>query len=448
LISRILVLGAAGDLATRHLLPALAHLVSDGRLPPDVRVSGIGREPLDSAGYRDLAVAQLEAHAAHLPLADRAALVSRLEYSRADLDQSPDLRSVLGEGPVIAYLALPPSLYPAAVEALRVGGVAAGSRIVLEKPFGVDLASARRLNSVLHSVFSEEDVFRVDHFLHHQSVQDLIALRFGNPIFEPLWRREHVERVEITWEETAGVAGRVDFYDRTGALRDMVQSHLLQVLALVAMEVPSSFDERRFRDEKLAVLRRVRPPTGEDIARRTARGRYGQATRPGRVARGYLQEAGVDPSRETETYAWLQMEVDTPRWRGVPFVLRTGKALGLPRRRVAVQFRAAKGPLSGGPAVLGLEMAPDRVTLELSVVDSAGLPALVPTHLQAVRPRQPLPASARILLDVLAGDPTLAIRDDEAEHCWRIVDAVLEGWRAGAPPLQEYAAGSNGPTSP
>lgn len=449
MISRLLVLGAVGDLATRHLLPALAHLVRDGGLPQDLTVTGIGRETLDSAAYQDLATARLEAHAGHVDAADRAALVARLTYVQADLVGRADLRPLLTDGPVIAYLALPPAVYPAAVDALRTGGVAPGSRIVLEKPFGVDAASAQHLNALLHSVFDERDVFRVDHFLHHQAMQDLIALRFGSPVFTPLWGREHIEKVEITWEEAASVAGRVDFYDRTGALRDMVQSHLLQVLALVAMDVPSGFDERSFRDAKVAVLRRVRIPTAEDVERRTARGRYGPCDDlAGHVPRGYLQETGVDPSRETETYAWVQLDVDTPRWRGVPFVLRTGKALGRPRRRVTVHFRAVEGPFASGPAALHVEMAPDRVSVEVHVAGPAGLPVLVPARLDVVRPRQPQPASARILLDVLAGDPTLAVRDDEAEHCWHIVDAILDGWRAGASALQEYAAGSSGPRTP
>jgi len=449
MIDRLVVLGAAGDLASRHLLPALAHLWASSGLPPTLRVLGVGREPLSSQDYRDLATARLAEHAAGAALSDRAALVQRLDYLHADLERRTDLQWALGTEPVVAYLALPPAAYAPAIQALRAGGIAPRSRIVVEKPFGEDLSTARELSRLLHIVFSEQDVFRVDHFLHHQTVQDLMALRFATPLFEPLWNRDHMERVEITWEETVGVAGRAGFYDRTGALRDMVQSHLLQVLALVAMEVPARLDERCLRGEKVAVLRRVHAMTRDEVATLTARGRYTAGSVEGRPQRGYLEEAGVDPARGTETYACLQLAVDTPRWRGVPFVLRTGKALGRPRRRIALHFRAALGPvLSGAPAVLSLDMAPDRVTLEVGVTGSAGLPEVMREQLALSRPRQPLPASARLLRDVLAGDPTLAVRDDEAEQCWRIIDAVRATWLAGVPALQDYAAGSAGPDLP
>ncbi|MBA2445053.1 MAG: glucose-6-phosphate dehydrogenase [Nocardioidaceae bacterium] len=448
-IDRLVVLGAAGDLAIRHLLPALAHLQSHGGLPAALRVLGVGREPLTSQDYRDLAALQLAEHASGVDSAHRAALINRLDYMQADLERRPDLRQALGTGPIIAYLALPPSVYASAVQALQDGGIAPGSRIVIEKPFGTDLGSARELSRLLHTVVREQDVFRVDHFLYHQAVQDLLALRFANPIFEPLWSCEHLERVEITWEETAGVAGRAEFYDRTGALRDMVQSHLLQILALVAMEAPAALDERCLREEKVAVLRRVNALIPSEVATRTARGRYTAGNVQGQALRGYLQETGVDASRDTETYACLQLTVNVPRWHGVPFVLRTGKALGLPRRHIALHFRAARrGMLPVTHAVLCLEMAPDRLTLELQAVGPSGLPEVEPVLLEVARRRQVMPASARLLRDVLAGDPTLTVRDDEAEQCWRIIDSVLVTWRAGVPTLQNYAAGSAGPGPP
>jgi len=448
-IDRIVVLGAGGDLASRHLLAALAHLIADGSLPSELRVLGVGREPLTNQTYRDLAASRLAEYAAGVDSADRAALVQRLRYKQADLERRPDLRTALGTKPVIAYLALPPSAYAPTVHVLQTAGIAPGSRIVVEKPFGEDLASARELSRLLHTVFNEQDVFRADHFLHHQTVQDLLAVRFTNPIFEPLWDRKHIERVEITWEETAGVAGRADFYDRTGALRDMIQSHLLQIVALVAMEAPAAFDERCLRDEKVAVLRRVHSLTPDEVAVRTARGRYTAGSVRGQGRRGYLEEPGVDPTRGTETYAYLELAVDVPRWRGVPFVLRTGKAVSRPHRRIELRFRAAPGgALPGAPAVLRLEMAPDRVTLDLHATGPLGLPGVEPVRLEVSRQGQPMPASARLLHDVLAGNPTFAVRDDEAEQCWRIIDSVLRTWRAGVPPLQDYTVGSDGPHLP
>ncbi len=449
MIDRLVILGAVGDLATRHLLAALAYLLSHGGLPSTIRVLGVGREPLTSQNYRDLAALRLAEHAPSVESLDRTALVGRLDYLQADLEQRPDLRAALGAGPVIAYLALPPSVYTPAVQALEDGGIAPGSRIVVEKPFGENVASARELSRLLHTVVDEQDVFRVDHFLYHQVVQDLLALRFANSIFEPLWDREHLQCVEVTWEETGGVAGRADYYDRIGALKDMVQSHLLQILALVAMEVPVALDERCLRGAKVAALRRVHALSPSEVAIRTVRGRYTTGQVQGRALPGYLQEIGVDPSRDTETYACVQLNVDTPRWRGVPFLLRTGKALGQPRRRIALHFRAQRlGLLPGAPAVLCLNMAPDRVTLELRVTGPGGLPGVEPVQLEVMRPRQLMPASAQLLRDVLAGNPTLTVRDDEAEECWRIIDSVLGGWRTGVPNLQDYPAGSVGPKLP
>lgn len=449
LIRGMVVLGAVGDLASRHLLPALAHLLETGNLPSPLRILGVGREQLTSETYRDLARHRLAEHAAGINLDDRAALVQRLDYLQADVEQRPDLRPALAAGPVIVYMALPPATYPPAVKALHAGGIAAGSRIVVEKPFGEDLASARELSRLLHTVFAEKDVFRADHFLHHQTVQDLLALRFSNPIFGTLWDRDHIERVEITWEEVASVRGRADFYDRTGALRDMVQSHLLQLVAIVAMEAPAAFDERCLRAEKVAVLRHIHSLTAEEVAAQTARGRYTAGNVEGSSLRGYLHELGVDPSSDTETYAYLRLMVDVPRWRGVPFLLRTGKALGRPCRRIAIHFRAAPGgvlpPLN---AILCLDMTPDRLALKLGTAGSAGLPSVAPAWLAVSRARQPLPASARLLRDVLAGDSTLAVRDDETEQCWRIIDSVRAAWRTGVPALQDYRAGSAGPMLP
>jgi len=448
-IDRLVVLGAMGDLATRHLLPALVHLLGDGSLPSPLRVLGVGREPLSTHDYRCLATRTLADHVPGLDAGDRAALVGRLDYLQADLDGRPDLTAALRPGPVIAYLALPPAVYAPAVHALKAGGIASGSRIVVEKPFGEDVASARALSRLLHTVVDERDVFRVDHFLYHQTVQDLLALRLANPIFEPLWNQEHVERVEITWEETTGVAGRAGFFDRTGALKDMIQSHLLQVLAIVAMEAPSRLDERSLRDEKVAVLRQISSLTPSEVATRTARGRYTAGAVDGQALCSYVQEPGVDRGRHTETYACLQLSVNAPRWRDVPFVLRAGKALGRPRRRVALHFRTPRGRgLPGAPAVLCLEMAPDRMTLEVQAAGPSGMPEVEPVLLEVARARQPLPASARMLRDVLAGDPTYVVRDDETEECWRIIDSVLTTWRAGLPVLQNYEAGSVGPVCP
>ena len=458
-------------------------------MPADLRVVAVAREPLTTTEYRDLVGGRLERHAPDLPASCRDDVLARLDYHEADLDGAPSLAAVGGPEPVIAYLALPPARYPAAVRALRAAGIHPDSRIAVEKPFGRDGRSATELTELLHATVPEHGVFRVDHFLHHQTVQTLLSLRLANRLLEPLWCARHVERVDITWEETTGVGTRGDFYDGTGALRDMVQSHLLQLLAVVAMDLPATLDERSLRDAKAATLRAVRPPAPEDLARDSVRGVYTAGRAGGRVGgraggragggvggrvgggvdggaggrpdvglsqgwdggglAGYADLPGVDPARGTETYAALRLGLDTERWSGVPFVVRTGKALGEDRRSVAVRFRAPDAvpgfPSPAGGGVLRVEMVPERVSLELSSAGPEGFGGLVPLSLVAQPPRPSLPPSARLLLDLLRGDPTLSVRDDEAQECWRVVDAVLAGWRTGAVPLRLYPAGSAGP---
>ncbi len=438
---RLVVLGAAGDLASRHLLAALAALLAAGELPPALRIVAVDRAPLTGPTYRQLATARLAEHARGTPAAVRATLVRRLEYAQVDVAEHPDLRPVLGEEPVIAYAALPPMTYAPAVRALRAGGMAPTSRLVLEKPFGHDRASAAALSRLAHGLVPERDLYRVDHFLHHQSVRDLLAVRLSGAVLAPGWDGRHVESVEIVWEERGGVAGRVDYYDHTGALVDMVQSHLLQLLALVAMEPAAAPGPQTLRDQKADVLASVRPPDPDEVATRTARGRYSAGTVDGKPQRGYLEEEGVVPARGTETYVCLRLDVDTPRWRGVPFVLRTGKAVGRPRRHVELRLRPAPDDPSAPRAVLGLHLGPDRLALRANAAGRTRLPDLKSVRL-GPRPRRPLPASARLLRDVLRGDPTFAVGADENQECWRIVDAVRAGWRvAGAPALREYPAG-------
>jgi glucose-6-phosphate 1-dehydrogenase len=446
-LTRMVVLGATGDLALRHLLPALVRLVAAGSAPSDLTVAAVSREPMTTSEYRRVLAARLEHHAGTVPLAAREDLLARIEYHAADLERSTSLAAAVGADPVIAYLALPPATYPLAVRALREAGIHPASRIAVEKPFGTDAGSARALTELLHATVPERNVFRVDHFLHHQTVQNLLALRWHNPFVERLWSREHVERVEIVWEETAGVGDRAGFYDGTGALRDMVQSHLLQLVALVAMDLPAELDERHLRDAKADVLRTVRPPCVGDVSRQTVRGRFTAGVVDGAPVRGYAELPGVDPDRDVETYAALRLEVDDERWRGVPFLLRTGKALGQNRRTVTLHLRApaTRGGAAAPAGALQISMLPERIGLRLALCGPDGAWAPAPVELAAEPPPPSLPASGRLLLDLLSGDPARAVRDDEAQECWRVVDAVLAGWREAATPVREYAAGSAGP---
>lgn len=443
-LDRLVVLGAAGDLVTRHLLPALAELELHGLLPPALRVIGVGREPFRTETYRAMAEKQLAQHTAAIPRRTLTAVLDRLEYHQHDLLEEPDLTWPLGRSPALIYLALPSAVYPAATRALRRAGVAADSRVLLEKPFGHDQSSARELTDLLHTVVPEDEVFRVDHFLYHQSVQDLLAIRLGNPWLESSWNSDHVESVEITWEETATVRGRADFYDQTGALRDMVQSHLLQVLALVAMDLPTALVPEPLHDAKVTLLRHVQLAANLDARRSSTRGRY-LAGRVGENAVGpYLDEPGVDEKRSTETYARLELEVRSQRWGGVPFILSTGKALAEERKQVRIRFRPPSGLSTPGSA-LTLTLSPPELSLDIALSGPDGLPGITQAPLTLSRPSQALRPSARLVLDALAGNTTFAVRDDEVEQCWRIVEPVLASWSQGSPAFQDYAAGSAPP---
>jgi glucose-6-phosphate 1-dehydrogenase len=359
------------------------------------------------------------------------------------------LGEATGDGAAIVYLALPPSVFEDVLRGLSAAGLADGARIVLEKPFGDGVASARRLNALLHDVVPEDAVFRVDHFLGHQTVQNVLGLRFANRLFEAVWDASHIARVDIVWDETLTVEGRAGFYDATGALRDMVQNHLLQILCLVAMEPPLSLHPDDVRDRKVDVLRAIRTPDPADAARHSVRGRYGAGRTDGRDVPAYVDEEGVDADRATETFAEVRLFVDNRRWRDVPFVLRTGKALRADRHHVTLHFRPVPhlpfGDATGAPQHLRLGIDPDEIALAVAL-NGPGDPATIEAGTLAceLAPAE-LGAYATVLADVLDGDQLLSIRADEAEEAWRIVEPVLEAWGGGLVPLVDYAAGGDGP---
>lgn len=448
-LARIAILGATGDLTRRSLVPAIGALLAGGLIASSCSITAVGRREWSDREYLDwLAAGDFVANG---PAEAWELLKKRLRYRAADVTAASDLRAALapGDGPLVIYLALPPAMVPATVRAIAASGVPAGSRIVLEKPFGESRSSARELNALLHEVFPEDAVYRIDHFLHKQTVQNILGLRFANRILEPLWSREHVERVDIVWDETIALEGRAGYYDRAGALIDMVQNHLLQLLCLIAMEPPATVSPRDLRDRKVEVLRATRELVDADVAARTRRARYGPGRIGNRAAVGYVDEPGVVPSRDTETYAEVELAIDNWRWSGVPFRLRTGKALARDTREIVVRFRAVPHVAfpEQEPAKndLRLTLDPDSISLGLNV-NSPGDPFDVePIELEAQLAKQEIPAYGRLLLGVLAGDPTFSIRDDEAEEAWRVIEPIRRAWTAGIVPLADYPAGSDDP---
>jgi len=448
MIQRLVIFGATGDLTARYLLPGLAALRTTGELGDDFELIATAREGWDDQQFRAWAVGQLDRHAEGLPAADRTAVVAASRYQRADIGDPASIAAVIGaDQPVAAYLALPPAVFPAAVSGLHEAGLPAGSRIVLEKPFGEDLDSAIALNKLLAEVLPEQAIFRVDHFLAMTTVQNLLGTRLANRLLEPLWNSSHIAEVEILWDESLALEGRAGYYDGVGALKDMVQNHLLQLLCLVAMEPPISLGERDLRDRKVDVLRSVRPPAGDDIVRQCRRARYLAGRAGSHDVPAYVNEDGVDPAHHTETFTEVELALDNWRWPDTIFRLRTGKALARDRKEVVVHFRPVPHLAFAGDAVpnqLSFGLDPEDLRLGLTGI-GAHATTLAPLTM-ATRLQPPaLPAYGRLLHAVLTGDAALSIRGDEAEQSWKVVAPILSAWAKDLVPLEEYPAGSDGP---
>jgi glucose-6-phosphate 1-dehydrogenase len=451
MIDRLVIFGATGDLTARFLLPALAALRATEKLPDDFSVMCTSRPPWSTDEYRRWAADQLDAYGRVWPEEARQAAVASLSYRSTDISDPAAVAAVIGDAPVAVYLALPPALFGPVIQTLHRAGLPPDSRIVLEKPFGEDLDSALRLNQLLATVLPESAVFRVDHFLAMTTVQNVLGGRLANRVIEAVWNSTHIEEVEIVWEETLALEGRAGYYDGVGALKDMVQNHLLQLLCLVAMEPPLSLSERDLRDRKLDVLRAIRPLSEDDVRHHTRRARYAAGRVGDHDIPAYVDEEGVDPSRGTETFAELVLWIDNWRWSGTRFRLRTGKAFAADRKEVIVHFRpvphvAAQDVPDLTPNVLRFGLEPEGMALHLVGVGSQPR-TLEPLRLTAPTPAATLPAYARLLLDVLHGDATLSIRGDEAEQAWRVVTPVLSAWQRNVPPMLQYPAGSAGPPS-
>jgi glucose-6-phosphate 1-dehydrogenase len=450
MIERIVLFGASGDLAGRMLMPAIAQLAQAALLPSGLTVVGSANTDWSTEDFRDHMSGELGQHASDVAPTARDAVVRMLSYQPADVSRPEDVRRVVGEErkDTLVYLALPTGLLEAVLPALATAALRPSEAVAIEKPFGSDLASARRLNEILRTQMPEPTIFRVDHFLSSELVLRVVALRFLNRVFEPTWNAVHVERVDISWLESLTLEGRASYYDDAGALKDMVQNHLMEALALVLMEQPARLDSDSFRGTRVAALRSVAAPTAESVRGNTVRARYGAGKIGSRQVPSYVDEPGVNPSRNTETYASVTLEVDSARWAGVPFTLRSGKAMAEDSGEIAVHFRSLPGSLADRwpgiePNVLRLGLMQPYVRLSMTL--NAPGPEVESRELELhSAPLQRAPY-ANLLLEMLHGDATLFIRGDEAEEAWRIIDPVMEGWTAGDVPMQTYPAGGTPP---
>ncbi len=458
----MLVFGGSGDLALHKLLPALYHLHRDGRLAADMRIIAVARSPLQRSQYQALAERHCRAQVARADFTSDSwqGFAERLDYLAMDAAQSAEygrLARLLGNptGRLrIFYLATAPALFAAIAEHLATAGLAdARSRIVLEKPIGHSLASAQAINATIGRVFSEAQVFRIDHYLGKETVQNLMALRFANALFEPVWRSGHIEHVQISVNETLGVENRGAYYDRAGAMRDMLQNHLLQLLCLVAMEAPMRFDAESVRNEKVRILQALRPISGLDVQDRTVRGQYVAGQIAGQDVPAYYFEKQVDNDSDTETFVALRAEIDNWRWAGVPFYLRTGKRMARKCSQIVIQFKPVPQRLFDNDQAncLVIRLQPEeRISLQLmgkSPGKGMRLTAMeLDLNLAQVFPqKRRWDAYERLLLDVIEGDSTLFMRRDEVEAAWAWVDPILDGWQQYYQSPRPYPAGRNGP---
>ncbi|MFL6046060.1 MAG: glucose-6-phosphate dehydrogenase [Propionibacteriaceae bacterium] len=444
----LVVLGAGGDLAGRLLLPGLAGLVNRRKL--SVSLIGSDRVDWDDDRWRDRVQRAFASEVEASPEVDAVARTTR--YVRADVTDPKDLDHVLRScsAPVIFYFALPPAVTEHACRALTALTVPPNTRLVMEKPFGRDAASADKLNQVLTRLVPEDQIFRVDHYLGMSTVLNILGLRYTNLMLESVLDSTHVASIDIILDESLALEGRAGYYDNAGALVDMLQSHALHVLSFLAMEPPSTIGPRDVRDGAAAVLRATRvwgnDPVGSSRRARYTAGRVGERTLP-----SYVDEEGVDPARATETLAEVMVEVNNWRWAGVPFKLRAGKALRKLDKRVMITFQEPNWVPEG---LLGYER-PDRIHIGLDPevlrfdfnINGIADPRTVErVGMEVNLGPGDLPAYGQVLAGVLAGDPTLSVRGDQAVETWRIVEPVLQAWRGDAVPMEEYQAGSNGPT--
>ena len=454
-VSQLLLFGATGDLSRRMLLPSLYGLDAEGLLPADLSIVATARSEMDDAAFRASAITALAEHvpADFFDPAKANAFVNRFTYVPLDATRPAGfarLAETIDPAKGLAiFLSTAPALFKATIAGLVAAGLTGDRvRLALEKPLGSDLASSREINDAVAAAFPEERTFRIDHYLGKETVQNLLALRFANSLFEPLWNSAHIDHVQISVAETIGLEGRGDYYDGAGAMRDMVQNHMLQLLALVAMEPPADFDAASVRDEKVKVLRSLRPIGAYEVANRVVTGQYG----------GYAEELGR-PS-DTETFVALKAQVDNWRWAGVPFYLRTGKRMATRKTEIFIQFKCVPHSMF---ASRGATTKANKLVISIQPEENIRLMVMAKTpglDRDGIRLREvPLDidipnafadkrrriAYERLLLDLVEGDPTLFVRRDEVEAQWQWIDGVRAAWAEAGVTPQDYSAGSSGP---
>jgi glucose-6-phosphate 1-dehydrogenase len=473
----LVIFGATGDLARRKLLPALYNLAHEGALPERFNLIGVSRREQSDDEFRDFARDAIKEFSRREP-DDQVlgGLMERLRYIGFSFDEQPgydqlakaidELDEANGGEPLnrAYYLSTAPEFFPVIVKALREAGLnrhdKADVRAVIEKPFGTDLESARSLQEVVSSVFRERQVFRIDHYLGKETVQNIMAFRFANYLFEPVWNRNYIDHIQITAAEDLGIGTRAGYYDQAGALRDLVQNHMLQLLTFVCMEPPTSFEANKVRDEKVKVLGAITPPTPEEVAETTVRAQYTKGVVGGEEVPGYLEESDVPGDSQTETYAALKLEVHNWRWAGVPIFLRTGKRLARKVTEIAVNLKPVPHLAFSSHGSVGVQPNQLILTVQPNEGVSLSLAAKIPGSGMRIRPvnmeflygtsfmSQSPEAYERLILDAMRGDATLFTRNDEALAQWAIIDPILKTWHdEQVPELQTYEAGTPGPAA-